>query len=42
MNIELKTMRLPTRTILIALDKSHNDPTQQSLVYMYDLSYIEE
>ena len=27
---------------VIALDKSHNDPTQQSLVYMYDLSYIEE
>ncbi len=27
---------------VMALDKSHNNPTQQSLVYMYDLSYIEE
>ena len=27
---------------VIALDKSHNNPTQQSLIYMYDLSYIEE
>ena len=27
---------------VIALDKSHNDPTQQSLVYMQELYYIEE
>ena len=39
-NYELTNKDYPHK--VIALDKSHNDPTQQSLVYMYDLSYIEE
>ena len=39
-NYEITNKDYPHK--VIALDKSHNDPTQQSLVYMYDLSYIEE
>ena len=39
-NYEITNKDYPHK--IIALDKSHNDPTQQSLVYMYDLSYIEE
>ena len=39
-NYEITNKDYPHK--VIALDKSHNDPTQQSLVYMYGLSYIEE
>ena len=39
-NYEITNKDYPHK--VIALDKSHNDPTQQSLIYMYDLSYIEE
>ena len=39
-NYEITNKDYPHK--IIALDTSHNDPTQQSLVYMYDLSYIEE
>ena len=39
-NYEITNKDYPHK--VIALDKSHNDPTQQSWVYMYDLSYIEE
>ena len=39
-NYELTNKDYPHK--VIALDKSHNNPTQQSLIYMYDLSYIEE
>ena len=39
-NYEITNKDYPHK--IIALDKSHNDPTHQSLVYMYDLSYIEE